>query len=67
MSQCEYWMESDSEQWCELKDHGCTCGGRLDGCSLRGTTASTALTQAERVTLREAADRVRRRHHREVG
>lgn len=68
MSRCDYWVLSGMEQWCELKGSQCDCDGRDERCSMRGSAAAAALRQAEKITLREAADRVRRnKHMREAG
>ena len=60
MSQCDYWVRGATEQWCEIKSDLCNCDGCDERCSMKGSVVTTALQQAERITLKEAAQRVRR-------
>ena len=63
MGDCDYWIESDEAQWCDLVDQACACGGSDERCRIKGQSISDALRQQERITLKEASDRAQKYRH----
>jgi len=57
---CSYWWNADEEEWCDLTDAACECGGRRQDCSLSDKSIAAALREEEKATLAEAARRARR-------
>ena len=65
MEQCEYWwQQDDKDQWCDLANQACGCGGSNERCGVKGRSAVDLMRQTGKITLEEASLRIQKRKQR---
>ena len=63
MGDCDYWVQSDETQWCDLINDACECDGSAERCSIGGQSIHDVIRLEEKVTLDEEAVRAQKRKH----
>jgi len=61
VGECAYWCSIDKDEWCDLTNSKCACGGSSSKCPLGNAAVTAAILEAQQMTLAEAALRARRR------
>lgn len=61
MGECIYWCSIDRDEWCDLTNSKCECGGSGRKCPLGNTAFTAAVLEEQQMTLAEAALRAKRR------
>jgi hypothetical protein len=66
MEECNYWVQSDGTQWCDLIDETCACGGSGERCRIKGQSIADVMRLEEQITFKEASVRAQKRRLKEA-